>query len=579
MGLVPNSRKKQAFFIFIFMIFSSFIEVVSIGAIMPFLGSIIEPNLIRENILYYFDINPDIIANDNDLIIYSAILFILLSFLSVMVRIAFLFVETKFVYAFAHDFGLYLFKLTIHQPYNKFIERRSSDLISLITQKVSWVANLLIRPFINILSAIVLISFVSVIIIINNPIIFISSFAVILTFYSTIVFISRKKIKNTGSNINFQSARLIRILQESIGNIREIIIHSNYSLISNIFKTHDKSLKNSQITLQILAGYPKYIIELILMLFVASVIIYFSGSRENLTVVIPTIAVFAMGTQRLLPVVQLAFTGWTNIKNGQSSFEELQSFINSTSIYYKSEKNDVSTSTIDFRKSIIFHNVSFAFNKNKILDNVNLEIKKGDKIGLIGKSGCGKSTFFDLILGLIKPDTGKITIDGDEINLDEFKNWGKVISHIPQRIFLTDDTLEENIAQTSSANYIDKGLINECIAKSELSKKINSLEDGVKSSCGENGIELSGGERQRIGIARAFYASPQILLLDEATSALDSNTESKVMEKFFSLQETTLIIIAHRLSTLSGCNRIFQLNKGSLTELSVNDMQKIKKSK
>ena len=180
MGLVPNRRKKQAFFIFIFMIFSSVIEVVSIGAVIPFLGAVIEPDLIRENILEYINIDPYIISSNTDLITYTAILFILLSFLSAAIRILFLYVETKFVYGFAQDFGLFLFKSTIHKPYDQFIKQRSSDLISLITQKVSWVANLLIRPFINILSAIVLISFVSVIVFYKNPIIFIITFGYIL---------------------------------------------------------------------------------------------------------------------------------------------------------------------------------------------------------------------------------------------------------------------------------------------------------------------------------------------------------------------------------------------------------------
>ena len=223
-----------------------------------------------------------------------------------------------------------------------------------------------------------------------------------------------------------------------------------------------------------------------------------------------------------------------------------------------------------FNKSIKLEKLSFQYNQNlpKILSNINLEIKKGDKIALKGETGSGKSTFTNIISGLLDPTEGKILIDGTEVNLKNKKNWQKNIAIVPQNIFLHDKSLLENIAIAVNLSEIDIERVKKCANLAKIDTFIQKLPNNYYEEVGEKGVRLSGGQKQRIGIARAMYHNPSVLVLDEATSALDSATEKNVMEAVYLLKgEITIIIIAHRLSPLNGVDRIYHLESGRLIKV------------
>jgi ABC-type multidrug transport system fused ATPase/permease subunit len=289
------------------------------------------------------------------------------------------------------------------------------------------------------------------------------------------------------------------------------------------------------------------------------------SSYNSYSSVLPIIGVFVAAAFRMLPSINRIMSSLQTFKYFESSLEILYDEKKSLKAEYVDKKNNFE---YKFDNNIKLDNVDFSFdNPNKlILNNLCLEINKGDYIGIIGTSGSGKSTLIDLILGLIQPTSGKIKIDNFELSNNSF-NWSKLIGYVPQTIFLTDDSILNNIAFGVAESEIDFSLVNRILKETQLFSFINSLEDGLLTMVGERGVRLSGGQRQRIGIARALYSSPEILILDEATSALDSDTEALILDELLRFKRNkTIIVIAHRLSTLTNCDKIIEISNGVIVK-------------
>jgi ABC-type bacteriocin/lantibiotic exporter with double-glycine peptidase domain len=232
---------------------------------------------------------------------------------------------------------------------------------------------------------------------------------------------------------------------------------------------------------------------------------------------------------------------------------------------------------IEFNNSITLSNLSFRYkdSNNYVFENINLNITIGQSIGIIGESGSGKSTLIDILLGLLTPISGKFFVDNTEINENNISGWQNIVAYVPQTIYLTDDTLRNNIAFGLSEDEIDDNLVMDAIINAQLNDLLTTLPEGIKTKLGERGVRLSGGQRQRIGIARALYRNTKILVFDEATSALDTNTENEVMRAINNLRGyKTLILVAHRLSTLSNCDNIYKLDHHGLNQTQIENVDK-----
>ena len=264
-------------------------------------------------------------------------------------------------------------------------------------------------------------------------------------------------------------------------------------------------------------------------------------------------------TFRMIPSLNRIIASTQTMKYYISSLDVVYSEIKNYDEFKKIDKNH---KIFSLQKSIEFKNISFCFNKeNEVLKNINLVIKRGQSIGIMGESGSGKSTLVDLLLGLLKPTSGEILIDGIS-GLQTGQSWRNSIGYVSQSIFLTDDSVKNNIALGIPDHQIDNKRIIELLKQTKLDKLVNEMPFGINTLVGERGIQISGGQRQRIGLARALYNNPDILILDEATSALDSETEIEVMKSIYKLKkDKTIIMIAHRLSTLENCDFIFNIEK------------------
>ena len=399
-----------------------------------------------------------------------------------------------------------------------------------------------------------------------NSKIFLFSAVLIISTYLIISYIVKNRLINNSYLISKNTKKQIQIVQESISSIRDIIINNNQKKFLNLYYKSDQKTRRKTAQNLFLSSFPKFTIEAAAIL-MAVIFSMKSNSSPNGNQFITSIGVLALSCQRVLPLIQQIYSGWATLNNNISS---IQIVSDSLEANIKDNTFIERNNNLHFKKSISFMDVSFRYlNKKKFaIKNLNIQILKGQKIGVIGETGCGKSTFIDLLMGLLSPTSGKMFVDDIEIDKNSpsiLKNYQKLISHVPQKIYLSDCNFAENIAFDEKEFKINFKKVLRASIDSESDKFIRETEKGYSTEVGEAGIKLSGGQLQRIAIARALYKNHQILILDEATSALDESTENSVMNNISnSRNNVTLIIVAHRLKTLKNCDQIFEFENGTL---------------
>ena len=296
----------------------------------------------------------------------------------------------------------------------------------------------------------------------------------------------------------------------------------------------------------------------------AALAYFMSVSEGGINSSLPVLGALALGAQRLLPALQQSYSAWSSILGCRSSLIETVDLLGQKLDFVD---EDCLQSPMVFKSSISFENVSYSYNQNQplVIKDISFDIKKGERVGIVGSTGSGKSTLIDLLMGLLMPTQGSIKIDGIELDGANVRGWKKQIGHVPQDIYLSDATIAENVAFGEEASILNKKNVLKALDKSQLLEFIQQKQEKLETFVGERGIKLSGGQRQRIGIARALYKDSQVLVFDEATSALDNRTEKEIISAIEKLDKNlTIIAIAHRLSTLRFCDKILHVEGGRL---------------
>ena len=552
-------RKRQFSIIVILIIATSFAEILSIGSILPFVSILLNPSILWSSEVSKNFINKFGINSNSELLILITVLFILAALLAGFTRLALLWLSNKLSYSAGADLSMKIYKNALYQSYEFHIAKNTSEIIDGIINKSS-LAIFVINSVTNFISSMVILFALLVTLIYINPIVSIGAFSGFGGIYFIISIISRNKLEKNSNVISAQSKNIIRYLQEGLGGIREIIINQNQDYYCGVYKKADIDLRNAQAFNSLISFGPRYAIESLGVTFIAIFSYILVNKGNDVNDLFPLIGAIAMGTQRILPLIQQAYSSYSNIKSSQSS-------INETLILLEQklpEKIDGSSGfKLEFNESIILKNISFSYKgKNElILEDVNLQIKKGKCIGIIGASGSGKSTLLDLVTGLLTPSSGMIMIDGKQINKENYSLWQKKIAYVPQFIYLSDGSFEENIAFGINENMILSDRVYLVPEKVKLAELIENSKDKFKTKIGERGVRLSGGQRQRIGIARALYKNAELLILDEATSSLDNETESSIMDSIENLRgDITMIIVSHRETTLRFCDEVYKIN-------------------
>ena len=359
--------------------------------------------------------------------------------------------------------------------------------------------------------------------------------------------------------------KIVKIVQESLGFIRQIILDDSHEFFVKEYNKNNMQFARKAATLSFVQQFPRYILEIIVLLMLGIILIYLNLKQYQLTSYIPIFGAFLLGLQKLLPLFQRTFTQIFSIRQYKDSLFTVVSLLKNAP---KAEFDfgNQHTNLYNLKDKIKFDNVSFSYDENKVLQNINCEIRKGEVIGIVGKTGAGKSTFLDLLLGLLEPTAGKISIDGKNMNPILFKEFRLSVSSVPQDYFLLDRSIEENIIFGRNQN-INYDFLNKVVDFVMLRDFVDSLRYGLKTFVGEDGVRLSGGQKQRVAIARAIYKKHSFLLLDEATSAVDLETESKIIKNITNNNpHLTIVMIAHRLETLKNCDYILEVKDKILTK-------------
>ena len=541
------------------------VEVVGLGAVLPFLSVLINPESVFKYPIVVELASMVGITNAADLVLPVVIAFCVLSFFAAVVRIAVMRAMTSISLGCGADLCFAAYTKTLYQPYATHISRHTSNVILGISNKVSGVGNTLHQILLLINSGLIGMS-LTVAMFYINPVIAASAALGFGGAYIIISLVFKRTLYLNGRKISEQSEVVHKSLQEGLGSIRDILVDGTQRIYADIFKHADHNLRKAQGSNAVIAGSPRFVMEALGIILIAMAAYFFSVRPGGVLEVFPVLVAFALGAQRLLPAMQQCYSAIATITGSQAALSDALVLLEQPMLPTEKEAMALSipfTNTNEIRlESVCF---KYPSTEEWVLNNASMIIPRGARIALIGTTGSGKSTLLDILLGLLQPTSGRLTVDGLCLDGYMVKSWQKSIAHVPQFIYLTDASLAENIAFGVPRDEIDMELVCKAAKQAQIFGFIDGLPDKFNTRVGERGARLSGGQRQRIGIARALYKQANVILLDEATSALDEVTESSVMQTIEELgPDVTVLVVAHRLSTVQKCDLIFELLNGEI---------------
>ena len=537
----------------LFAIGFSLVETLGISAIMPFISIASNPGLLDTgNYKLAFDFIG--IQQKETFIVYFGIAIIIFYLFRAVYSIAHTYLIQRFSWAINNYFSGRLFGRILSMPYRLYIQKNSGELTGLINSEarnISTVAMHFLQLFTE-LFTILFIYILMLVVDLKTTLVLTAFLAVFIVIIMRPLVVKSRVLGKKRSEANLLN---YRVLMEAFGNFKFVRLKGNKNDLSASYVSTMRKVSNMNITSDTLNAMPKSILETIGFSLLIAVVIYVISAHNDASLVIPIISMYALALYRILPSTNRMLGNINKIAYYHHSLDILSEAIQ---LPVENEGDE----PVSFNDSIGIHNVSFKYaTGDEVIKDVSFNIQKGEKIAITGESGGGKSTLIDLVIGIHKPSSGQISIDGKPLTGENIRSWRRKIGYIPQSIYLIDGTVGENVAYGSKV--IEENVI-------AALKKANIWDflltkDGIHTKVGEGGIQLSGGQQQRIGIARALYDNPELLVLDEATSALDNETEKKIMDEIYCASETkTLIVIAHRLSTVERCERRITIVNGQI---------------
>ncbi len=573
---LSEKRKKQLILLLTIQIFSALADTIPIYLIGPVTKQI--TNIGNDN---SFINGPNFLSKIDP--IFLLIVFIFLVIFSSLIKLLSIYLCSRMSAVLGNDISNVIYLKTISQSYSVHLNRNSSEIIAALSIQLNMVVGNIFRFFQFVSSTINSLFIISVLILINwkiNLIILL----IICFLYLIIAFYTKKKLRLNSQLIAEMLKVQIKEVKEGLGSIKDIIINNSFKYFRKNFNEVDRDLRFAKAENLFLSTAPRYFIEAAGISLLILFLLLFKVSNTDYKI-IPILATLAFGSQKLLPELQKAYQAWAKFFSVSSTFEIILKLMSQNhNIFYKSE---LSKSIKDF-KSICFKNVSFHYQKQdkylEVISDLNFKIKKGERIGIVGKSGSGKSTIANLIMSIFEPNSGEILVNNKNLYSDDNKEilyeWRKLISHVPQDPYLLDKSIAENIAFGIPLDQIDLNKVKIAAKQAYISDFIETLPKKYFTKVGDNGLRVSGGQKQRIAIARAIFKNSKFILFDEATSALDNSTEENILSIIYGLnKEVTVVLLAHRLSTLRECSRIIEINGYSDFQISETQefFKKIKK--
>ena len=546
------------------MLLASFAEILSIGAVLPFLAVLTAPERVFEHAAAQPIIQALGLTMPAQLLLPLTIAFAVAALISGTVRLLLLWASTRLSFATGADLSISIYRRTLYQPYAVHCARNSSEVINGISKKANGVINSIIVPALTLISSSVMLIAILIALLAVEPVIALAAFGGFGLIYAFIIRLSSKQLLANSQRIARESSHVIKSLQEGLGGIRDVLIDGSQATYCHIYRNADLPLLRAQGNNFFISSSPRYGMEALGMMLIAALAYSLAQQTDGIAKAVPILGTFALGAQRLLPVLQQVYGSWTSIQGGQASLQDTLELLDQP---LPDHADQSAAQPLPFKHNISLKQLAFRYSPQTpyVLKHLNLTIAKGSRVGFIGTTGSGKSTLLDIVMGLLQPTDGTLEIDGQPVMPTNNRAWQAHIAHVPQAIFLADSSIEENIAFGVLIDQIDHQRVRQAAQQAQIADSIESWPKQYQTFVGERGIRLSGGQRQRIGIARALYKQADVIIFDEATSALDNETEQAVMQAIEGLsKDLTLLIIAHRLTTLKSCTQIVELGEGGI---------------
>jgi ABC-type multidrug transport system fused ATPase/permease subunit len=559
-------EKQKAFYLLILISILAILDMLGAASILPFIAILANPELISTNIVFNFIFKASSIIgifNSKEFIFFLGIVVFIFFIISTIIRALTQYIKTNFVLIREYTITKRLMKIYLNQPYTWFLNRHSADLGKNILSDVEQIINGAIMPLATLISQAIVVLLILIFLLINDVIVTLSVGLFLALSYGMAIFF----MKNTLSRISLERAKANNdrfiVISEAFGAFKEVKSRGLEEFYIDRFKKPAVSYAKSQALAQIITHLPRYFIEGISFGALVILILVLILRDNRFITIIPIITLYALAGYRLIPALQQVYSSITLLK-----------FLKPTLFYLHKDLTNLHLESISdtenpilFKKNINLKNIYFNYlnNKDPVLKNININIPYLSKIGIVGVSGSGKTTIVDIILGLLVPTHGLLRVDGNVITHLNRRSWQKNIGYVPQQIYLSDASISSNIAFGVNVKDINQKAVEQAAKISNIHDFIAELPNYYDTSVGERGIKLSGGQRQRIGIARALYHNPMLLIFDEATSSLDNLTEKAITDAIQNLEgKITIIIIAHRLTTIKKCDNIFFIKKGEI---------------
>lgn len=564
---LTSQEKKRAGLLLIMILLMAFIDTLGVASIFPFIALLTNPSLVETNFflnsIFQASNVIGIKTNQEFIFLFGVLVFMFLIF-SLSFKAITIYVQTRFIEMRGYSIGKNLLENYLNQPYSWFLNRNSADFAKTILSEVGLILAQGLTPIFNLISySIVSISIILLLLLINIKLTLIAAF-VIGGAYLIIFYFSRKFLFRIGEERVIANKFRFKWISEAFGALKVVKVSRVEKVFIDRFSESSITFAKHQASSQIINQLPRFLIEAISFGGMIIIILFSITKTGSFINSAPIIAVYAFASYRLLPSIQQIYQASTSLKFSNATINNLYNDLKNLEAPVINQDQGI----LHFNKSITLNHIYYNYPNSlkTALKDISIKISVGSTVGLIGPTGCGKTTTVDIILGLLEPQKGTLEIDGEVIISKNIRAWQRSIGFVPQHIYLSDDTIAANIAFGVNPKDIDQKAVEKACKIANIHNFIiNELPKQYQTTTGERGIRLSGGQLQRIGIARALYHNPKVLILDEATSALDNQTEKVVMDAINNLnKEITIILIAHRLNTVKNCDIIFKLDKGEL---------------
>ena len=565
-GFMSPARRRKFLALLALMFVGAVAELATIGAVVPFLSLLASSGQLHFGwVTKVFEVLG---AHGRDQqLIAASVLFMSAALVAGALRLQLAWSTQSFVLGLGHELAVEIQRRTLAQPYTYHVGRNSSEIVASL-EKVQVLVFIVLLQMMQAATAAFIALFIVAALVRIDP--FTAAVAGISfgTLYGLVTAFTRRRLARNSAITGAAYQERVQLIQESLGGIRDVIIDNSQAVYLNEFRKIDLRFTRARATTAFIAAAPRFVIEAAGMVVIAALALVIAGREGSLSQALPILGALALGAQRLLPLLQQLYNSWANLAGNRAVAAQVLGLL---ALPVEGPASPRPVEPLGLRERIIFEGVSFAYpgRRRPALEEVNLTIERGSRVAVVGLTGSGKSTLADLLMGLLDPTAGEITIDGVPLNRDTRRAWQRSIAHVPQAIFLADTSVARNIAFGVPRAEIDMERVRRAAATAQLEEFIASLPDGYETSVGERGVRLSGGQRQRLGIARAVYKDAPVLVLDEATSALDHDTEMAVMGALDQLggEGRTIVIIAHRTSTVTGCDLVARLDHGRIVEV------------